>query len=64
MDEHTAIIRNIVYARDAKIFDSKTGHVNQRQAFTHENFLDIKGLIWANQVKQLENADKIGVPRP
>ena len=45
MDEHTAIIRNIVYARDPKIFDTKTGHVNQRQAFTHDNFLDIKALI-------------------
>ena len=28
MDEHTAIIRNIVYARDPKIFDTKSGHVN------------------------------------
>ena len=45
MDEHTAIIRNVVYARDPKVFDSKTGHVNQRNAFSHENFLDIKVLI-------------------
>lgn len=45
MDEHTAIIRNVVYARDPKVFDSKTGHVNQRNAFSHENYLDIKMLI-------------------
>lgn len=45
MDEFTALIRNVVYARDPKVFDSKSGYVHQRSAFGHENFLDIKNLI-------------------
>ena len=28
MDEYTSLIQNIVYARDARIFDSKNGYVN------------------------------------
>ena len=50
MDDTTHVISNIVFAntlpiffaRDPKIFDTKTGCVNQRQAFVHENLLDIK----------------------
>jgi len=49
MDEFTHIIQNIVYARDPKIFDTKTGFVNQRAAFMHENTLDIKPLIRLNE---------------
>ena len=45
MDEYTHIIQNIVYARDPKIFDTKNGFVNQRNAFLHENFLDVKAMI-------------------
>lgn len=45
MDEHTSIVRNVVYARDPKAFDTKSGYVNQRSAFVHENFLDIKTMI-------------------
>ena len=45
MDEYTHIIQNIVYARDPKIFDTKNGYVNQRAAFLHENFLDVKAMI-------------------
>ena len=33
MDEFTHIIQNVVYARDPKIFDTKNGYVNQRNAF-------------------------------
>jgi hypothetical protein len=49
MDEYTHIIQNIVYARDPKIFDTKNGFVNQREAFMHENRLDIKSLIRNNE---------------
>lgn len=45
MDDCTHWIQNIVYARDPKIFDTKGGLVNQRQAFQHENYLDIKAMI-------------------
>lgn len=45
MDDTTVEIRNIVYARDPKIFDTKSGMVNQRAAFNHENMLDIKNLV-------------------
>ena len=51
MDEYTHIIQNIVYARDPKIFDTKNGYVNQRNAFMHENLLDVKNLIWINELK-------------
>lgn len=51
MDEFTHIIQNIVYARDPKIFDTKNGFVNQRNAFMHENMLDIKNLIRINEDK-------------
>ena len=49
MDDTTHIIQNIVYARDPKIFDTKSGYVNQRNAFLHENLLDIKSLVAANE---------------
>ena len=45
MDEFTALIRNVVYARDPKVFESKSGYVHQRSAFIHENFLDVKNMI-------------------
>ena len=45
MDDTTHVINNVVYARDPKVFDTKTGYVNQRAAFVHENLLDIKQLI-------------------
>lgn len=48
MDEFTHIIQNIVFARDPKIFDTKTGYVNQKEAFMHENLLDIKNLVRSN----------------
>jgi hypothetical protein len=40
---------NIVYARDPKVFDTKTGFANQRNAFQHENMLDIKSLVAAQE---------------
>jgi hypothetical protein len=49
MDEYTHIIQNIVFARDPKIFDTKNGFVNQRNAFMHENMLDVKNLIRLNE---------------
>lgn len=45
MDEYTYSIHNVVYARDPKVFDTKSGLVNQRNAFLHENFLDVKTMI-------------------
>jgi hypothetical protein len=45
MDENTHTIQNIVYARDPKIFDNKNGVVNQKSAFLHENYLDVRNLI-------------------
>lgn len=45
MDDATQFITNIVFARDPKIFDNKTNQVSQRQAFMHENYLDIKAMI-------------------
>lgn len=42
MDDCTHVVQNIVYARDYKIFDTKNNLVIQREAFLHENFLDIK----------------------
>jgi len=55
MDEYTHIIQNIVYARDPKIFDTKNGFVNQREAFMHENRLDIKTLIKNNEERMGNN---------
>ena len=63
MDEYTHIIQNIVYARDPKIFDTKSGFVNQRNAFQHENMLDIKGLIRSNEERS-GGAEGFGVRRP
>ena len=51
MDDTTQNITNIVYARDPKIFDTKSGQVNMMRAFLHENMLDLKGLIAANEAK-------------
>lgn len=45
MTDSTFVIQNIVYARDPRIFDTKNNLVNQREAFQHENYLDIKSLI-------------------
>ena len=59
MDEYTHIIQNIVYARDPKIFDTKSGFVNQRNAFMHENMLDIKNMIRLKDEK--ENAERYGL---
>jgi len=59
MDEFTHIIQNIVYARDVKIFDTKNGWVNQRQAFMHENMLDVKALIRAKEEKEAQ--EKFGI---
>ena len=49
MDDTTQEIKNIVYARDPKVFDTKTGFANQRNAFQHENMLDIKSLVAAQE---------------
>lgn len=49
MDDSTHIIQNIVFARDPKIFDTKNGQVVQKDAFMHENMLDIKALIRQNE---------------
>ena len=51
MDDTTLEIKNIVYARDPKVFDTKSGLVNQRNAFNHENTLDIKSLVAAGEAK-------------
>lgn len=51
MDDCTHFIQNIVFARDPKIFDTKNYLVNQRQAFMHENYLDIKAMIKAQEIK-------------
>tara|TARA_B100000519_G_C14012943_1_gene329613 strand:- start:474 stop:659 length:186 start_codon:yes stop_codon:yes gene_type:complete len=59
MDEYTHIIQNIVYARDPKIFDTKSGFVNQRNAFMHENMLDIKQMIRLKEER--ENAERYGL---
>lgn len=58
MDENTVTIQNIIYARDPKVFDNKNGVVNQRGAFLHENYLDVRGLIQLNQARN-PDADKI-----
>lgn len=60
MDENTHTIQNIVYARDPKIFDNKNGVVNQKSAFLHENYLDVRNLIWLNEARN-SDADKIGL---
>jgi hypothetical protein len=45
MDSTTHWIKNIVYARDPTIIDRETMRVNQRDAFSHENTLDVKAMI-------------------
>ena len=60
MDENTVTIQNIVYARDPRIFDNKNGVVNQKQAFLHENFLDVRNLIRQNEARNADS-DKIGM---
>lgn len=59
MDENTVTIQNIVYARDPKVFDNKNGVVNQKNAFSHENYLDIRTLIRLNEARNAD-ADSIG----
>ena len=59
MDDTTQHISNIVYARDPKVFDTKSGNVNQKNAFSHENYLDVKSLIKLNQARNTD-VDKIG----
>ena len=51
MDDTTQNITNIVYARDPKIFDTKSGQVNMLKAFLHENMLDLKGLLADKEAK-------------
>ena len=60
MDESTSTIQNIVYARDPKVFDNKNGVVNQKNAFLHENYLDIRTLIRINEARNADG-DKIGM---
>ena len=62
MDDTTHVISNIVYARDPKVFDTKTGQVNQRAAFVHENLLDIKQLIRQNEERS--GGEKMGFKAP
>jgi oligoribonuclease NrnB/cAMP/cGMP phosphodiesterase (DHH superfamily) len=45
MDGSTHFIKNIVFARDVSILDRETLHVNQREAFSHENNLDVKKMM-------------------
>lgn len=45
IDSTTHWIKNIVYARDPTIIDRETMRVNQRDAFSHENTLDVKAMI-------------------
>ena len=45
-----------------KIFDTKDGYVNQRNAFMHEYMLDIKALIRAKEEK--ESQEKYGIRIP
>ena len=45
MDGTTHFIKNIVFARDPSILDPETMHVNQRDAFLHENNLDVKKMM-------------------
>ena len=59
MDDTTNHIENVVYARDPKVFDTKSGMVNQKIAFSHENYLDVKTLIKMNQARN-NDMDKIG----
>ena len=59
MDENTVTIQNIIYARDPKVFDNKNGVVNQKNAFSHENYLDIRTLIRLNEARNAD-ADSIG----
>ena len=62
MDEYTHVIQNIVYARDPKIFDTKNGFVNQRNAFMHENLLDVKAMIMQNEARA-GASERVGMPR-
>jgi len=45
IDDTTTEITNIVYARDPSILDSETGMIYQKDAFMHENYLDVKNLV-------------------
>jgi hypothetical protein len=45
IDGTTHFIKNIIYARDPSILDPETLHVNQRDAFVHENNLDVKKMM-------------------
>lgn len=56
MDSTTHWIKNIIYARDPTIIDRETMRVNQRDAFSHENILDVKTMI---QKREASNAVKL-----
>lgn len=45
IDDTTHIIKNIVFARDPYNLDMETFSINQRDAFMHENYLNIGELI-------------------
>lgn len=45
IDDTTTEILNVVFARDPSMIDPQTGSINQRDAFMHENFLDVRNLV-------------------
>ena len=45
IDDTTTEITNIVFARDPSILDTESGTVYQRDAFQHENYLDVKNMV-------------------
>jgi hypothetical protein len=53
IDETTHIIKNIVFARDPSNIDMETLSINQRDAFMHENYLNLGELIKRRELMQM-----------
>ena len=45
IDDTTSLITNIVFARDPSILEADQKSVDQKTAFFHENYLNVKDLV-------------------
>ena len=58
IDDTTQLIKNIVFARDPSNIDVETLSMNQRDAFMHENYLNLGELIKRRELMQQGAGDE------
>jgi len=54
IDDSTHVIRNIVFMRDPNELELGTNYMNQREAFSHQNDLNIRDLRVKREFMQEE----------